>query len=88
MAAKPTRLIHRIPIQLHLLAESCNICSSHSRQPVRKLLDTLSYVHIFAIDTAPNKHFTVGKRKKERMKGDSIKVSQKHVSYLIYVKQL
>jgi hypothetical protein len=29
-------------IQLHLLAESCTICSSRSRRPVRKLLDTES----------------------------------------------
>jgi len=26
------------------VAESCNICSSRSRRPVRKLLDTSSYV--------------------------------------------
>jgi len=26
-------------IQLHLVTEGCTICSSHSRQPVRKLLD-------------------------------------------------
>jgi hypothetical protein len=31
MAAKLTRLIHRIAIQLHLVAESCTICSSLSR---------------------------------------------------------
>jgi hypothetical protein len=41
--AKLTRLIHQIVIQLHLVAESCTICSSSSRQPVRKLLDTPSY---------------------------------------------
>jgi hypothetical protein len=45
MAAKLTRLIHRIVIQLHLVAERCTICSSFSRRPVRKLLDTPSYVH-------------------------------------------
>jgi hypothetical protein len=44
MAAKLTGLTHNIAIQLHLVAESCNICSSLSRRPVRKLLDTLSYV--------------------------------------------
>jgi hypothetical protein len=44
MAAKLTRLTHKIAIQLHLLAESCNICSSDSRRPVRKLLDTPSYL--------------------------------------------
>jgi hypothetical protein len=42
MAAKPIRLAHKIAIQLHLVAESCTICSSRSRRPVRKLLDTLS----------------------------------------------
>jgi hypothetical protein len=43
MAAKLTRLTHKIAIQLHLMAESCTICSSRSRRPVRKLLDTPSY---------------------------------------------
>jgi hypothetical protein len=32
MAAKPTTLIHRIAIQLHLVAKSCTICSSRSRR--------------------------------------------------------
>jgi hypothetical protein len=40
--AKLTRLTHKIAIRLHLVAESCTICSSRSRQPVRKLLDTPS----------------------------------------------
>jgi hypothetical protein len=31
---------YKIAIQLHLVAESCTICSSRSRRPVRKLLDT------------------------------------------------
>jgi hypothetical protein len=44
MAAKFTILTHKIAIQLHLVAESCIICSSRSRRPVRKLLDTHSYV--------------------------------------------
>jgi len=39
MAAKLTELIHKIAIQLHLVAERCTICSSRSRRPVRKLLD-------------------------------------------------
>jgi hypothetical protein len=47
MAAKLTRLSDKIVIQLHLLAESCTICSSRSRRPVRKLLDTPSYVITF-----------------------------------------
>jgi hypothetical protein len=42
MAAKLTRLTHKIAILLFLVAESCIICSSRSRQPVRKLLDTPS----------------------------------------------
>jgi len=43
MAEKLTRLIHKIVIQLYLVAESCTNCSSRSRWPVRKLLDTPSY---------------------------------------------
>jgi hypothetical protein len=40
MAAKLTRLTHKVAIQLHLVAESCTICSSRSRRPVQKLLHT------------------------------------------------
>jgi len=40
MAAKLTRLTHKIATQLHVVAESCTIYSSYSRRPVRKLLDT------------------------------------------------
>jgi hypothetical protein len=43
MAAKLTRLTRKIAMQLHILAESYTICSSRSRRPVRKLLDTTSY---------------------------------------------
>jgi hypothetical protein len=43
MAAKLTRLTQKIAIQLHVVAESCNNCSSCSRRPVQKLLDTPSY---------------------------------------------
>jgi hypothetical protein len=46
MAAKLTRLTHKIAIQLHLVAESFTICSSRSRRPVRKLLDTPSYTYM------------------------------------------
>jgi len=46
MTAELSRLTHKIAIQLHLVAESFTICSSHSRQPVRKLLDTPSYMAI------------------------------------------
>jgi hypothetical protein len=44
IAAKLTILTHRIAIQLHLVAESCTICSSRSRRPVRKLFDLPSYI--------------------------------------------
>jgi hypothetical protein len=44
MAIKFTRQTDTLAIQLHLVAESCTICSSHSRWPVRKLLDTPSYL--------------------------------------------
>jgi len=42
MATKLTRLTHIIATQLHLVAESCTICTSRSRRPFRKLLDTFS----------------------------------------------
>jgi hypothetical protein len=45
MAAKLTRLTHKIAIQLHLAAGSCTIRSSRSRRPFRKLLDAPSYSH-------------------------------------------
>jgi hypothetical protein len=44
MAAKLTRLTHKIATQLHLVAENCIICSSRSRLTVRKLLDTPSHM--------------------------------------------
>jgi hypothetical protein len=49
MAAKLTRLTHKITIQLYLVAESCIISSSCSRRPVRKLLDTSSCVVILSL---------------------------------------
>jgi hypothetical protein len=46
MGSKLTRLTHKIAIQLHLVAESCTICSFRPpRRPVRKLLDSPSYAH-------------------------------------------
>jgi hypothetical protein len=48
MAEKLTRMTHKIAIQLHLVAEGSTICSSRSRRPVRKLLDTPWY---FIIDS-------------------------------------
>jgi len=44
MAAKLTRLTHNIAKQLHLVSESSTICSFRSRWPVRKILDTPSYL--------------------------------------------
>jgi hypothetical protein len=46
MAANVTRLAHKIATQLHLVAESCIICSSRSRRPVLKRLDTPSYQYV------------------------------------------
>jgi hypothetical protein len=46
MAAKLTRLTHKIAIQLHIVAQTCTICSSRSRRLVRKILDTPSYLTI------------------------------------------
>jgi hypothetical protein len=47
MTAKLIILTHKIAIQLRLVAERCIICSSCSRWPVRKLLDTPSYLLFF-----------------------------------------
>jgi len=46
MAAKLTRLTHKIAMHLHLVAESGTICSSSSRRPVRKLFGYTSYLYI------------------------------------------
>jgi hypothetical protein len=54
MAAKLTRVTHKITIQLHVVAESRTICSSCSRRPVRKLLDTPSY------GVGPREHWDTG----------------------------
>jgi hypothetical protein len=52
MAAKLIILTHKIALQLHLVAESCTICSSRSRRLVRELLDTPSYVALW-FETPP-----------------------------------
>jgi len=44
MATEVTTLTHKIAIQLHLVAKNCTTCSSRSSRPVRKLLDTPSYI--------------------------------------------
>jgi len=46
MAAKFTRLTHKIATQLHLVAEISTICSSCFGRPVRKLLDAPSYTEV------------------------------------------
>jgi len=43
---KLTTPTDKIALQLHVVAESCTVCNSHSRRPVRKLLDTPSYLNI------------------------------------------
>jgi hypothetical protein len=45
MAAKLTRLTHKIAIQLDLAKEICTVCSFRSRRPVRKLSDRPSHCH-------------------------------------------
>jgi len=47
MAAKLTISTHKIEIQLRLVPKNCTICSSRSRRPVRKLLDTPSYYYYY-----------------------------------------
>jgi hypothetical protein len=54
MAAKVTRLTHKIAIQMYLVTESCTICSFRSRRPVRKLLNTLSYEACFPSSVSMN----------------------------------
>jgi hypothetical protein len=44
MATKIAGLTHKIAIHMHLVAETCTLCSSRSRRPVRKLLNTPSYL--------------------------------------------
>jgi len=51
VAAKLTRLTYKKATRLHLVAKSRTVCSSRSRRPVRKLLDTPSYT---GIETEPS----------------------------------
>jgi len=48
MAAKFTRLTHKIATQPNLVADSFTICISCSRRSVRKLLDTPSVYSIWS----------------------------------------
>jgi hypothetical protein len=81
MVAKLTRLIHRIAIQLHLVAESCTICSSHSRQPAsqpaQKLLDTPLYCRIYT----DKKQKTTSVMKKEKLKNLPLLQTDWHIGY-------
>jgi hypothetical protein len=56
MVVKLTILTHKIAIQLHLVAESCTICSSRSWRPVRKVLDTPSYLSDWLISPLVIEH--------------------------------
>jgi hypothetical protein len=67
MAAKLTRLAHKISIQLHIVAESSAICSSRSRRPVRKLLVIPSYVVMTWYSVKHRDNFTL---KDERTRDD------------------
>jgi hypothetical protein len=53
-ATNLTRLTYKIAIQLHLVTESCTICSSRSRRPVRKLLDIWGGYTKFGLLTGRN----------------------------------
>jgi len=53
---KLTRLTHNTEIQLHLVAESCIICSSRNKWPVRKLLDIPSYMYILPLQQEAKLH--------------------------------
>jgi len=63
MAENFTRLTHKIAMKLHLVADSCTICNSRFRRPVRKLLDTPSYLQYRSNIRAPSMHATVYQRR-------------------------
>jgi len=72
MVAKLTSLTHKIAIEMHLVAESCIICSSCSRRLVRKLLDTPSYVLLKLC--SPNKQIRDGETENSGRKGFTYKI--------------
>jgi hypothetical protein len=55
MAATVTRLTYKIAIQLNLMTEICTVCSSRSRRPVQKRLDTPSYIIHLPLNDGPQK---------------------------------
>jgi len=61
MAAKLTRQTHKVAIQLHLVAQSCTICSSCSRQSVWKLFDVPLYMVKIWILSLPREKLLVNK---------------------------
>jgi hypothetical protein len=79
MAAKLTRRTHKIAIQLHLVAESCTICSSRSWRPVRKHLDTPSYTFCCTVlTTSLSKYRFLQKIKGTRKTRHSISNDSSH----------
>jgi hypothetical protein len=62
MAAKLTRLTHKIAIQLHLVADTCTICNFPSRRPVRLLLDKLFYIFYISVIYKVSMYLTTGSR--------------------------
>jgi hypothetical protein len=52
-AAKLTRLTHKTEIQIHLVAEGCTICSSRSRPPDRRSLDTYLFTYLLTYLLTP-----------------------------------
>jgi len=56
MMTKLTRLTHKIAIQLHIVAESCTIYSSHFREPIWKCLATPSCI-LLTCFMLPDKKF-------------------------------
>jgi len=81
------RLTDIIAIQVHLVAESCTICSSRSRQPAWKLLDTPSQVLLellVFLSTDSNKRGNRTYRTRKIRKKKGIFVSA-HICFLYFV---
>jgi hypothetical protein len=56
MAAKLTRLTHKIAIQLQIVAKNYTVPSSRFRWPVPELLDTPSYALFFPLSVLTRLH--------------------------------
>jgi hypothetical protein len=59
MASELARLTRKIALRLHVVAESCTICSSRSRRQVWKLLDTPSCVWVTSNCLFPSSGFLI-----------------------------